>query len=54
MANIEELIQLADDISMELERVNGMMEPYEYESYYVDNLDRAYELLSEVKDLIEA
>jgi hypothetical protein len=52
MNDICKLIDLTSDILAELNRVNDTIEPEEYEDYYVDNLERAYEMLSEVKDLI--
>ena len=52
MESINQLIDLASDILVELNRVNDTIEGKEYEDYYVDNLERAYEMLSEVKGLI--
>ena len=54
MKKIEQLKNLADLISSELERVDTIMDPDEYEPWFEENLDQAYELLSEVKDLIGA
>jgi hypothetical protein len=52
MNYINELIDLAHDILSELERINAIIEPDEYEKDYANNLEKAYELLSETKDLI--
>ena len=49
---IEHLISLADEISLELNRIKDTIEPEEYESWFQDNLEQAHDLLSEVKDLI--
>ena len=51
---IEKLIALTDEISCELSRVQDTIKPEEYESWFKDNLERAYDLLCEVKDLIGA
>ena len=52
MNYISELIDLAHDVLSELERINTIMEPNEFEKDYVNNLEKAYELFSEAKDLI--
>lgn len=54
MNEIESLKNLVDLISSELERIDTVMEPEEYEPWFEDNLDQAHDLLSEVKDLIGA
>lgn len=54
MNTIESLKNLVDLISCELERIDTVMEPEEYEPWFEDNLDQALDLLSEVKDLIGA
>ena len=51
---IDKLIALTDEISCELSRVQNTIERHEYESWFEDNLDQAYYLLCEVKDLIGA
>lgn len=51
---IEKLINLADEISAELNRVHTFIEPEEYEDYFKENLEEAHDLLCEVKDLIGA
>ena len=50
--DIEKLITLADEISCELNRINNTIEPEEYEPWFKENLEQAYECLTEVKDLI--
>lgn len=54
MKKIESLKNLANLISSELERIDTVMEPEEYEPWFEENLDQAHDLLSEVKDLIGA
>lgn len=49
---IENLISLAEEISLELARIRDTIEPEEYEPWFQDNLEQAHDLLSEVKDLI--
>ena len=49
---IENLISLVEEISLELARIRDTIEPEEYEQWYQDNLEQAHDLLSEVKDLI--
>lgn len=51
---IEKLIDLTDEISCELSRIQETIEPEEYESWFEDNLVQAHDLLCEVKDLIGA
>ena len=51
---IEKLISIVEDISLELARIRDIMEPEEYEPWFQDNLDQAHDLLLEVKDLIGA
>lgn len=51
---IEKLIELADEISCELRRIQEIIESEEYESGFEDNLVQAHDLLCEVKDLIGA
>lgn len=54
MKKIELLKNLADLISSELDRIDTIMDPEEYEPWFKKNLDQAHDLLSEVKDLIGA
>lgn len=49
---IENLISLVEEISLELAMVRDTIEPEEYEPWFQDNLEQAHYLLSEVKDLI--
>ena len=49
---IENLISLAEEISLELARIRDTIEQEEYEPWFQDNLEQAHDLLSEVKDLI--
>lgn len=49
---IENLISLVEEISLELARIRDIIEPEEYEPWFQDNLEQAHGLLSEVKDLI--
>lgn len=49
---IENLISLVEEISLELARIRDTIEPEEYEPWFQDNLEQAHGLLSEVKDLI--
>ena len=49
---IENLISLVEEISLELARIRATIEPEEYEPWFQDNLEQAHDLLSEVKDLI--
>ena len=49
---IENLISLVEEISLERARIRDTIEPEEYESWFQDNLEQAHDLLSEVKDLI--
>ena len=49
---IENLISLVEEISLELTRIMDTVEPEEYEPWFQDNLEQVYDLLSEVKDLI--
>ena len=49
---IENLISLVEEISLELTRIRDTIEPEEYEPRFQDNLEQAYYLLSDVKDLI--
>ena len=49
---IENLISLVEEISLELTRIRDTIEPEEYEQWFQDNLEQVYDLLSEVKDLI--
>jgi len=51
---IEKLIDITDEISCELSRIKDTIESEEYESWFEDNLEQAYDLLREVKDLIGA
>lgn len=51
---IEKLIDLTDEISCELSRIQDTIEPEEHKSWFEDNLVRAHDLLCEVKDLIGA
>ena len=51
---IEKLIDLTDEISCELSRIQDTIKPEEYESWFQDNLEQVHDLLSEVKDLIGA
>ena len=51
---IEKLIDLTDEISCKLSRIQETIEPEEYESWFEDNLVQAHDLLCEVKDLIGA
>lgn len=51
---IEKLIDLTDEISCELSRIQKTIESEEYESWFEDNLIQAHDLLCEVKDLIGA
>ena len=51
---IEKLIDLTDEISCELSRIQDTIELEEDESWFEDNLVRAHDLLCEVKDLIGA
>lgn len=52
--DVKKLIELTDDISCELNRIQETIEPEEYESWFKDNLVQVYDLLCEVKDLIGA
>ena len=52
--DIEHLIELADQISLELTRVKETISPDEYEDWFKENLDEAHDLLSNVKYLIGA
>ena len=52
MSKIEDLISIADAISLELGKIKDTIEPDEYESWFEENLDTAHDLLCEVKDLI--
>ena len=49
---IENLISIVEEISLELTRIKDTIEPEEYEPWFQDNLEQAYDLLSDVKDLI--
>lgn len=49
---IENLISIVEEISLELARIRDTIEPEEYEPWLQDNLEQAHDLLSEVKDLI--
>lgn len=49
---IENLISLVEEISLELTSIRDTIEPEEYEPWFQDNLEQAHELLSDVKDLI--
>ena len=49
---IENLISLVEEISLERARIRATIEPEEYEPWFQDNLEQAHDLLSEVKDLI--
>lgn len=49
---VENLISLIEEISLELARIRDTIEPKEYEQWFQDNLIQAHDLLSEVKDLI--
>ena len=49
---IENLISLVEEISLELARIRDTIEPEEYEPWFQDNLEQAHDLLSEVKDFI--
>ena len=49
---IENLISLVEEISLELARIRDTVELEEYEPWFQDNLEQAHDLLSEVKDLI--
>ena len=49
---IENLISIVEEISLELTRVRDTIEPEEYEPWFQANLEEAHDLLSEVKDLI--
>ena len=49
---IENLISLVEEISLELARVRDDIEPEEYEPWFQENLEQAHDLLLEVKDLI--
>ena len=49
---IENLISLVEEISLELTRIRDTIEPEEYELWFQNNLEQAHDLLSEVKDLI--
>lgn len=51
---IEKLIDLTNEISCELSRIQDTIESAEFESWFEDNLTRAHDLLCEVKDLIGA
>lgn len=51
---IENVIFIIEEISLELTRVRDTIEPEEYESWFQDNLEQAHDLLLEVKDLIGA
>lgn len=51
---IENLISIVEEISLELTRVRDTIETEEYEPWFQDNLEQAHDLLSEVKDLISA
>lgn len=51
---VENLTSIVEEISIELARISEIMEPEEYEPWFQDNLEQAYDLLSEVKDLIGA
>lgn len=51
---IEKLIDLTDEISCELRRIQEIIEPEEYTFGFEDNLIQAHDLLCEVKDLIGA
>ena len=51
---IENLISIVEEISLELIRVRDTIEPEEYESWFQDNLVQAHDLLLEVKDLLGA
>ncbi len=50
--DIEKLITLADEISCELNRIKNIIEPEEYVPWFEENLEQAYDYLTEVKDLI--
>lgn len=54
MSKIEDLISIADAISCELNWIKDTIEPDEYESWFKENLDTAYDLLCEVRDLVGA
>ena len=54
MMKIDDLIELVDSISLELNWVKDTIEPEEYDSSFEENLDTAHDLLCEVKDLIGA
>ena len=49
---VENLISICEDIEMELSRLRNVMEEDEFEDWYEDNLDEAYEKLCDAKDLI--
>lgn len=49
---IDNLISIVEEISLELAWVRDTIEPEEYEPWFQDNLEQAHGLLSEVKDLI--
>ena len=49
---IENLISLVEEISLELARIMDTIELEEYEPWFQDNLEQEHDLLSEVKDLI--
>lgn len=49
---IENLISLVEEISLELVRIRDTIESEEYEPWFQNNLEQAHDLLSEVKDLI--
>ena len=51
---IENLISMAKEISLELTKVKDTIEPKEYEPWFQNNLGQIHDLLSEVKDLLGA
>lgn len=52
LEKVENLISICEDIEMELSRLRNVMEEDEFEDWYEDNLDEAYEKLCDAKDLI--
>ena len=52
LEKVENLISICEDIEMELSRLRDVMEEDEFEDWYRDNLDEAYDKLCDAKDLI--
>ena len=52
LEKVENLISICEDIEMELSRLRDVMEEDEFEDWYGDNLDEAYDKLCDAKDLI--